>query len=580
MFERGSQKQQDILFKLAVRLSSESGGGVLGETLDLLLSSTEARAAAAFAASDVLEPVADRGLGDSLSDPQRIRRTLTSVAERARVTRRPITLRDIRADRDGVDDSTELLAVGLTTLYACPICHRRAVLGVLVLAFDSPLRLSDSLVKLVNTLCHMLATALDSERRAEAESAQRHELEEARQMASLGLLTASVAHELRAPTSALVLQVEDLRRQLKQLALLSHDTDPALAATVAEVDELAGDMAKATEHLRMTVDQLSDVSRRDSAPEDLDLSAVTESALSLARPHLERRGVTLVEQLGPDCLTTGRRDNLTQVVVNLVINAADACRGMQGTPEVTVSTSTEGDRVVLTVQDNGPGIPTGAVRTIFRPFFTTKKRGEGAGLGLKICRDVVTAHGGHIEVVNAATGGARFRVILPALPAGSGVHAVAPELEIKTQRAAPPPCCVLVVDDDPIFARTMRRALRPHRVESYASVSEAEIRLLTGEPVPDLILCDIQLPGKNGHLLHEQIAQKKPDLAARFVFVTGGALSKQEADYLKRCDCPTFFKPVPASDITSLLERGQVRNPVRTLRSERAASQRPTRRAP
>src|SRR6185436_18704595 len=114
----------------------------------------------------------------------------------------------------------------------------------------------------------------------------------------------------------------------------------------------------------------------------------------------------------PGCFTKGRRDNIGQVVLNLVLNAADACQNSPH-PKVIVRTEEDGEQVILIVDDNGPGIPADAVRNIFRPFYTTKPRGQGTGLGLKICSDVVAQHGGHIEVTSGTGGGASFRVYLP-----------------------------------------------------------------------------------------------------------------------------------------------------------------------
>ena len=92
--------------------------------------------------------------------------------------------------------------------------------------------------------------------------------------------------------------------------------------------------------------------------ENLDLSGVIRDTLWVTRTELERRGIKLRETLAPGCLTVGRRDNLGQVVLNLVMNAADACEASEsGTREIGVELGAEGDNVVLTVSDTGAGIP-------------------------------------------------------------------------------------------------------------------------------------------------------------------------------------------------------------------------------
>jgi ActR/RegA family two-component response regulator len=240
---------------------------------------------------------------------------------------------------------------------------------------------------------------------------------------------------------------------------------------------------------------------------------------------------------------------------------------------VTVRTRMEGARVILSVEDTGPGVPPSDVRAIFQPFFTTKQRGKGTGLGLKICSDVVAAHHGHIEVKNLDTGGASFRVILP------GIVDAALVTTRETQTVRPPPAedieirHVFVVDDDELFTRTVKRALKPHDVRTASTASEAEMALLDPLYSPHLVLCDLGLPGMTGDVLHARICAKRPRLAERFLFVTGGACSKEEADYVRASGCSTLVKPVDMKDIWTALSSPPSRisgapEGVATLRSD------------
>ena len=214
----------------------------------------------------------------------------------------------------------------------------------------------------------------------------------------------------------------------------------------------------------------------------------------------------------------------------------------------------EGPRIVLSVDDTGPGVPPENVHAIFQPFFTTKERGQGTGLGLKICSDVVAAHHGHIEVVNLDGGGASFRVILPRLSV-TGVSSGArqaptlppPEEQVEVKH-------VFVVDDDELFTRTVKRALKPHDVRTAGTASEAEIALLDPLYAPHIVLCDLGLPGMTGDQLHARINAHRPLIAAHFIFVTGGACSKREADYLRASGCPTLIKPIDMKEIWGALQ--------------------------
>ncbi|MEO6600547.1 MAG: ATP-binding protein [Polyangiaceae bacterium] len=549
-----SEQRLRALYSLSGRLASESSGGLLGDSLDALQDSMRARAAAAFMLDPGLQSIAERGLGDR-GGPELIviRRALSTVAQRALSTRRLVLLSDLGRDREGIDDAGEILALGARAALAIPVLHRRVAYGVFVLLFDDAVRVDEEARHFANTVSNMVAVALDRDQSRDTPLPSNDELAEASRMASLGLLTASVAHELRGPAGAMILQQEELGRLVEQVTELSDATDPELSGAIRELSEVSTDIQTAVGRIRDTVEQLSLVSRRETSPECVDLLTVVRESLAMATPHLERRGITLTQDLEGPVYTVGRRDSLGQVVLNLVFNAADACEG-SAHPQVWVRVTARGEQLALVVEDNGPGIPPGAIQHIFRPFYTTKQRGQGTGLGLKICSDVVTSHGGHIEVHDRVGGGASFRVLLTRVQEDSGLIPLVPMRVPKQRMTEARARQVFLVDDDPVFARSMRRALRPHLVRTAGAASEAEVVLLDPNYTPDLVLCDIFLPGRNGDTLHARIAERRPELASRFVFVTGGALGRSEAEYLKNCACPTLFKPVELKTLKDLLE--------------------------
>ncbi|MEO8902299.1 MAG: HAMP domain-containing sensor histidine kinase, partial [Polyangiaceae bacterium] len=458
----------DALYSLSSRLTGDPGC-LLADALDALVEATKARAAAAFTLNSGLESVAERRLGDR-GGPELLvlRRALSTIAQRALSTRRPVLLADFRLDREGIDDAGEILALGARTALAVPVLHGQQAQGVYVLLFDDEARVDEETQHFVTTVANMVAVALEGEHTRATPLPSNDELAEASRMASLGLLTASVAHELRGPTGAMLLQQEELGRLVEQVAALSDESDPDLNGAIRELSEVSSDIQTAVARIRDTVEQLSLVSRRETSPECVDLVTVVRESLAIALPHLERRGITLTQQMDGPVYTVGRRDSLGQVVLNLVFNAADACEGTSH-PEVWVRVLARGEQLALVVEDNGPGIPPGAIQHIFRPFYTTKQRGQGTGLGLKICSDVVASHGGHIEVHDRAGGGASFRVLLTRVQDDSGLIPLLPMRAAKQRIAEARPRQVFVVDDDPVFSRTMRRALKPHVVRTAAS---------------------------------------------------------------------------------------------------------------
>ena len=542
----------DVFHDLSHRLAGESVGGYFGDCLDALLSGTAAKAGIAFAADDRLELVADRGLDASHRSLSALLRGASAFAERCLATRKPVKAADLRADRDGVDDAGEFLALGTPCVLSVPVLDVRARGGALVLMFPSPADVDMETVLFASSIANLAALRAQRDRRAEAKVSTEQQ-EETAHMVSLGLLTATVAHELRGPAGALLLQQEELKRLVEQLDLLDGGADTAMGEAVAELSELSTDIGTAVGRVRDTVEQLSMVSRRELAPEHVELGEVVEESLSVAKPHLERRGIALRTSFDAGCYTIARRDNLAQVVLNLTLNAMDACHASVQ-PEVTVRVLEAGEHVALIVEDNGPGVPSTSIPHIFKPFYTTKERGAGTGLGLKICSDVVSAHGGHIEVHERLGGGASFRVLLPRAREDSGLLALPIASPVRNVVTAVRRKQVLVVDDDPVFSRTIRRSLKPHEVKTCAAASEAQALLLDAAYAPDLVLCDVFLPGANGNLLHSRVAKQRPEIARRFVFVTGGALGKEEAAYLRSSGCTTLFKPVELRSLLELLD--------------------------
>jgi CheY-like chemotaxis protein len=210
--------------------------------------------------------------------------------------------------------------------------------------------------------------------------------------------------------------------------------------------------------------------------------------------------------------------------------------------------------VVLSVEDTGPAVPADELSAIFQPFAASREGSRGAGIGLTISFDLVAALHGHMEVTNREEGGAAFRIVLPraadgiADREGPSLGSTQPPADL-----APDTRRLLVVDEDDLFARTVRRGLRPHDVRSATTASEAEIALLDPSFLPHLVLCDLALPGMTGDMLHARIQQKRPEVAQKFVFVATGESSQSEAEYVRASGRPILRKPFDVREIWSLL---------------------------
>jgi PAS domain S-box-containing protein len=239
-----------------------------------------------------------------------------------------------------------------------------------------------------------------------ARRALERQLVQADRLAAIGTMTAGVAHEINNPLAYVLLNLEWVTRTLR-----SEASDPP---SLDHLTEMLEDARHGVEHVAMIVRELKAYSRGDTETfTTVDLQTVAESAIKIAG-HEVRRRATLHTAFEPAPPVWANEARLEQVVVNLLINAAQAITpdGSAATIRVGVKPS-DGDHVSLEVEDNGSGIPAEVLPRIFDPFFTTKPIGIGTGLGLSICHGIVTSLGGTIAADSEPGKHTSFRVTLP-----------------------------------------------------------------------------------------------------------------------------------------------------------------------
>lgn len=368
-------------------------------------------------------------------------------------------------------------------------------------------------------------------RRAEAQ------LIMADRLASVGMLAAGVAHEINNPLASIVANLELARGEVAALAAQTDVPDDLR-------DEL-DDAAEAATRVSHIVGELKVFSRAEEGTRaPTDLRAVLESTLRMAWNEIRHRG-QLEKSYGTTPLVLASDARLGQVFLNLIVNAAQALpegRSADNVIRVATFTNAGGDAVV-TVSDNGPGIPVGHRGRVFDPFFTTKAAGVGSGLGLSICQRILMSFDGSLDF-ETSEAGTTFRVTLPATterppaPASPPPAATAPP---ATRRAR-----VLVIDDEPMITYVARRILADaHDVTTVASAPTA-LEKIEAEGPFDLILCDLMMPEMSGMELHEELRTRNGAQAARMVFMTGGAFTASAREFLadptrRRVEKP--FKP-------------------------------------
>ncbi len=263
------------------------------------------------------------------------------------------------------------------------------------------------------------------------------QLVQSEKMASLGRLVAGVAHELNNPISFVLGNVMALRRYAGRLHTYIEAVNACDCAHTPEleglrqelrIDRILEDMAplldgmiEGAERTRDIVDGLKRFSAIDrQADEPFNLTEVVERAVRWVTRSVPPK-FEVVLDLPAELPMVGSSGQMQQVIMNLVQNACDAMAETSA-PRLEVRAQLgAGEVIVLTVADNGPGIPGEHLARLFDPFFTTKPVGQGTGLGLSISYGIVERHGGRLEAASRAEGGAVFTLLLPlAVSGGEG----------------------------------------------------------------------------------------------------------------------------------------------------------------
>ena len=367
-------------------------------------------------------------------------------------------------------------------------------------------------------------------------------------LASMGLLAAGVAHEINNPLTYVLANVEALAEELPALA------EGAEPARRAQLDALGGHARNALEGSR----RIKKISRalgsfarvEREVLEPVDLNRALEVAATLANTEIKHRA-RLIKDFGSLPPVNASEGKLTQVFVNLLLNAAQAIsEGHADQNAITLRTWSRGDEVFAEISDTGAGIAPENLERVFEPFFTTRAAGGGSGLGLALCRNIMSEFAGELSVSSVPGIGTLFLVQLGA--SREAVPAAAHLLPLRTPSARGR---LLVVDDELQIREVMQRLLgREHEVVTAASGLEAQA-LLNHDTAFDIILCDLMMPQMTGMELHAWLAARAPQLARRVVFVSGGAFTPSASAYLESVDNLELTKPCDPSELRTLVAR-------------------------
>lgn len=380
----------------------------------------------------------------------------------------------------------------------------------------------------------------------------------ANRLAAIGQLAAGVAHEVNNPAAFILVNLQQAQELLSELRVQVGDAVPSARHRLDACQDMLADSLEGTRRVASIVKGLRSFARIEGNElEIVDFNDLVRLACRMATNEIRHRAslVTDLDALPP---ITAHRAQLSQVVLNLLINAAQAIPpGAVSNNQIRLSTSCEDDEIVMRVEDSGKGIAPHVLPNIFDPFFTTKERDVGTGLGLAICAETIRKHGGVLSVESTEGQGSCFTVALPIKgdlqPSRQPAQAQS-EPGVNLDRAR-----VLVVDDDAMVRRAFLRILgRKHDAVEAQNGEEALELLESGEPF-DIILCDLMMPGLDGPALYEAATRIDPEFGDLFVFVSGGAFSASTRSFLERMQPLVLEKPISRDVLLRIVARSRRR---------------------
>lgn len=357
-----------------------------------------------------------------------------------------------------------------------------------------------------------------------------------RTLAELGTVIASIAHELNNPLAAVATYADVVR---------SAEVPPQLRADVEVMAHEAGRAAGIARQLLRLV-------RDGERPREvMTINRVVERVLRARAPSLAAHRIAVRTRLASELpAVAGVGDELEQVLTNLVTNAEHAMHEARQGGHLDVTTRQDGERVLVEVADDGPGIRPEHLPRLFDAFFTTKPVGSGTGLGLSIARRIARAHGGDLTVHSEPGRGATFTLALPAV-VGTGIKVAVSTPAVPAFRA---PLRVLVVDDEPAIRGAVERLLghHGHSVRTAGDSLEA-LATLTSDTF-DAVVCDPHLGGLSGTDLYRDAVTFESSLEGRFVFITGDLLDPGLREQLEHRGCRYLAKPFDTNDLLAALQ--------------------------
>jgi CheY-like chemotaxis protein len=374
-------------------------------------------------------------------------------------------------------------------------------------------------------------------------SARARELD---RLISLGAVVGGIAHEINNPLAFLLGNLEKLQRELLKLA----DTSVPGSFSVGESLRALESASSGAQRIASVVRCVSMFASAEThSMHVVDVHEVLESSLQVASNEIRHCArLERFYQDVPRVLANGAK--LGQLFLNLILNAVNAIRASVGHDHVIkVSTAVEGDFVAIAVRDSRDEVHRACKSQIFDPLYVVQPGGVGLQFGLAVSREIVETMGGSIDVDPTEEGCSTFRVLLPSHTRISYPAPSPPPL----LRARPERPIVMVVDDEPLMC-DLFSAILSDRYEIVAFTSPRAALKAALHGAFDIVLCDLMMPELTGMDLYAELERKRPELARRFVFITGGAFTEQARGFMRSVGKTALPKPCSQQELFDAIE--------------------------
>ena len=404
----------------------------------------------------------------------------------------------------------------------------------------------------------------------------KQQLVQREKLAAVGQLVSGVAHELNNPLQG-VLGYAELMLASKPAAL--------------ETEELRAIRDNANRAAGIVRNLLTFAGRNTTARGWHQINRVVRDAIAVREEQVNSAGIDLrleaADRLPLVYIDSAR---LEDVIVNLIENAQAAIAVRRegkslsravpekARGEITIVTRMRGDpdRIYVEVSDNGSGLKAEDLPRIFDPFFTTREVGKGAGLGLSVCYGIVREHGGQIIARNGSAGGAVFTIELPVMAeslivASPAAVGIVPPKPAEARTAVPGPSYAmvsppedqidpsshrkaLVVDDEESNAALVRRVLAGAGYDVESTTLSRRALVMIERTAYDAVICDVKMPELSGQELYGRVCQIRPEMARRFIFITGDIDGEDTRQFLDESRCSYFMKPFNLERLTAAVD--------------------------